>query len=1280
MAAQRLMRRLPVGESVVEAILDLVRVGPPGRRRRRRSPASRLGPRPARRPVADAGRARPRPASRAASRPSLDDVVALAEPVLKHRIALTFAARAEGETVDGLIRRLVGTDRLRQELMIKVRVLDADGADGRASAGDRRARPRAPPAPHRHRGAAHRRHRRPRHPRPPAGRAGRGVLAVPRLHRRRARQPHRLAPLRARRPLLRARARVGGGAHGLAVDRPLALHGLSPPRSPWRPRSSARWCSASRWPTSWCAAASASAIMGLTNPIASRAHRRPAGRGASPPTGRPPTCRPAPPLPPLTEAVLIGDFLTPAARVREAIERLVGARRARPCACWSSTRSRRPSPSRARPCWPTSRGPTRCASATPARSATLYLERMRDASRRAARGLRPAGLELRRAPHRPAGFRGAAGARQPHRRPRRRGRRSVAGRGELTHVRGPAPRLLHPGRPARAGRAAGALAAAARDAAAAAAHRLPAAEADPRPRAAAGDAGAHAVVAAAAAPHRRRARDPRHGRPGLEPRQGRGRGQRARWSSSSTTAGRPRPTGPSASTAAEDLRARRRPRRPARRRRRDGRDRRRTSRWPMPARRWSGCAPCSPRPTRRTGWPCSLPLQRFLARETAAEIVWISDGVSRRRAPATSHGAQGAVAQDRTLTVLAGPAARPLALAGVDNTAAGLTVRVLRAEPNGRDARHASAPPTGAACRWARRRSPSPPARRRRRPLIKLPVDLRNDIARLDIAEERTAGAVALVDESSRRRRVGLVSGAHRRHGAAAAVADLLRRQGARALRRRARAPHGAGRGDRARCSTRRCRCSCWPTSARCRPTCASGCAQYVDERRRAAALRRLAARRGGRRRPRRRCSLRRGGRALGGALSWDSPRTLAPFDRASPFYGLDAAQGRRHHPPAPRRARRRPRRARPGRRWPTARRSSPPSGAARAWSCSSTSPPTRPGRTCRSPACSSRCCAGSSALAGTGDAQAQAPAGGGAPVFAAPLRTLDGFGVFTPPPATARPIAVGGDLVGHARPSARLLRLAGRARSPSTRWPPDAVLARIDFAPLGARVEPIVREARAVDLRPWLVGARAVRLRARHHRRALARRPARLHPQRRAARPPRSRSRSPALALALAGAPGDALAQTAAARRPAARGGAPADQPQGGRRRARHPLRLCADRRCRRRRDQPRGPRRARQPSSRPARRSTRPSRPASTRRATSSRVYPLIYWPIVAGRPMPGRRRDPQARRLHEERRHGDVRHARRAAAAPGRAADARDAHRCARSSPASPCRSWSRCRATT
>jgi MoxR-like ATPase len=39
--------------------------------------------------------------------PSIDDVAALAEPVLKHRIALSFAARADGETIAGLVGKLV---------------------------------------------------------------------------------------------------------------------------------------------------------------------------------------------------------------------------------------------------------------------------------------------------------------------------------------------------------------------------------------------------------------------------------------------------------------------------------------------------------------------------------------------------------------------------------------------------------------------------------------------------------------------------------------------------------------------------------------------------------------------------------------------------------------------------------------------------------------------------------------------------------------------------------------------------------------------------------------------------------------------------------------------------------------------------------------------------------------------------------------------------------------------------------------------------------------------
>ncbi len=105
--AQRLVRRLPVGESVVEAILDLVRAArPDGHSELAGRIAWGPGPR-ASQSLMLAVRARALLDGRFA--PSVDDVVALAEPVLKHRMALTFAARAEGETVEAVIGRLAKT-------------------------------------------------------------------------------------------------------------------------------------------------------------------------------------------------------------------------------------------------------------------------------------------------------------------------------------------------------------------------------------------------------------------------------------------------------------------------------------------------------------------------------------------------------------------------------------------------------------------------------------------------------------------------------------------------------------------------------------------------------------------------------------------------------------------------------------------------------------------------------------------------------------------------------------------------------------------------------------------------------------------------------------------------------------------------------------------------------------------------------------------------------------------------------------------------------------------
>ena len=105
MMIQRLVRRLPVGESVVEAILNLVRSARPGEGDKAITRHISWGPGPrAAQSLMLATRARALVDGRLA--PSLDDVVALAGPVLKHRMALNFAARAEGETITGVIARL----------------------------------------------------------------------------------------------------------------------------------------------------------------------------------------------------------------------------------------------------------------------------------------------------------------------------------------------------------------------------------------------------------------------------------------------------------------------------------------------------------------------------------------------------------------------------------------------------------------------------------------------------------------------------------------------------------------------------------------------------------------------------------------------------------------------------------------------------------------------------------------------------------------------------------------------------------------------------------------------------------------------------------------------------------------------------------------------------------------------------------------------------------------------------------------------------------------------
>ncbi|MCK8483699.1 MoxR family ATPase [Aliiroseovarius sp. S2029] len=108
-AAQKLLRRMPVGETVVDAILDLVRACRPDD-----SAAPQIvrdtvswgpGPRAAQ-ALMLLTRARALIDGRLA--PGIDDVQALARPVLSHRMALSYGARAAGHDLAGVIDTVVG--------------------------------------------------------------------------------------------------------------------------------------------------------------------------------------------------------------------------------------------------------------------------------------------------------------------------------------------------------------------------------------------------------------------------------------------------------------------------------------------------------------------------------------------------------------------------------------------------------------------------------------------------------------------------------------------------------------------------------------------------------------------------------------------------------------------------------------------------------------------------------------------------------------------------------------------------------------------------------------------------------------------------------------------------------------------------------------------------------------------------------------------------------------------------------------------------------------------
>ncbi len=149
-------------------------------------------------------------------------------------------------------------------------------------------------------------------------------------------------------------------------------------------------------------------------------------------------------------------------------------------------------------------------------------------------------------------------------------------------------------------------------------------------------------------------------------------------------------------------------------------------------------------------------IERFLKASGDCEIAWLSDGVDTGRGAEFIQGL-GKIAGDRALTIFEGGTPSALALAAAENAAAKMTVKVLRADGGAgsgvvRALDQKGSPVGDAHFTFA-------PRDRETEAAFDLPVELRNDIARLEISGERSAGAVQLLDKRWRRRAIGVVSG-----------------------------------------------------------------------------------------------------------------------------------------------------------------------------------------------------------------------------------------------------------------------------------------------------------------------------------------------------------------------------------------------------------------------------------------------------------------------------------------------------------------------------------------
>ncbi|MGY3609829.1 MULTISPECIES: DUF4159 domain-containing protein [unclassified Bradyrhizobium] len=275
-------------------------------------------------------------------------------------------------------------------------------------------------------------------------------------------------------------------------------------------------------------------------------------------------------------------------------------------------------------------------------------------------------------------------------------------------------------------------------------------------------------------------------------------------------------------------------------------------------------------------------IDRFLKATGDAEIAWLSDGVDTGRGTEFTEGL-GKLVENRTLTIYEGGAPSAQALVAAENAAAKMTVKVLRTETGITSgtvrALDAKGSPIGEA-RYA-----FAPQDRETEASFDLPVELRNDIARLEISGERSAGAVQLLDKRWRRRAVGIVSGATNDTAQPLLASTFYLSRALSPFADVRLGDRGAPQQAIAQFLDQRLPMIVMADVGTLSPDIRERLNAWIDQ---GGVLVRFAG-------PRLAqadddlvpVKLRRGGRVLGGSLTWEKPQHLASFTAEGPFAGL---------------------------------------------------------------------------------------------------------------------------------------------------------------------------------------------------------------------------------------------------------------------------------------------------------------------------------------------------------------------------------------------------------